>query len=146
MAVIATQSYPYLNAFKPEETEPMTSASPDPASPEPAPADPLLLTKELMRESVKSRIRTDEAFGSALFSEAIEVLLADDLVTAKSVLFDYIDATIGFEELSVQSTFTVETLREMFGPEGDPRAGELFRVLGVLQQHQGIQLEVVAAE
>lgn len=98
-----------------------------------------------VRERVKSRIRTDDAFGYALFSEAIEVLLANDMPTAKSVLFDYIDATIGFEELSLQSGLDGDALRSMFGPAGDPRATELFRIIGLLQQHQGIRLEVSPA-
>ncbi|MBX9456710.1 MAG: transcriptional regulator [Rhizobium sp.] len=98
-----------------------------------------------MREQVKGRIRTDDAFGNALLSEAIEVLLADDMATAKSVLFDYIDATIGFEELSRQADLTAASLRDMFSPAGDPRAADLFRVIGLLQQSQGIRLEVSTA-
>ena len=98
-----------------------------------------------VRERVKSRIRTDDAFGDAIFSEAIEVLLANDMATAKSVLFDFIDATIGFEELAVQSGLAADALREMFSQSGDPSAGELFRVLAILQQHQGIQFEVSTA-
>ena len=114
---------------------------------EPAPAltDALPLTLDSIREQVKGRIRTDDAFGYALLSEAIEVLLADDMMTAKCVLFDYIDATIGFEELSQQSGLTEDSLREMFSPSGDPRAADLFRVIGLLQQYQGIRLEVSAA-
>ena len=98
-----------------------------------------------VRERVKSRIRSDDAFGDAIFTEAIEVLLANDMPTAKSVLFDYIDATIGFEELAVQSAIPADALREMFSPSGDPSAGELFGVLSILQQHQGIQFEVSTA-
>lgn len=103
------------------------------------------LTLDGMREQVKWRIRTDDAFGYALLSEAIEVLLADDMTTAKSVLFDYIDATIGFEELSRQSGLPAEDLRHMFSLSGDPRTAELFRVIGLLQLHQGIRLEVSTA-
>jgi hypothetical protein len=33
----------------------------------------------------------------------------------------------------------------MFQPSGNPRAGEMFRVIGILQRHQGIQLEVSTA-
>ena len=115
------------------------------AEPTPAPVEELPLTLEGMREQVKWRIRTDDAFAYALLSEAIEVLLADDMTTAKSVLFDFIDATIGFEELSLQSGLGSDSLRDMFGPAGDPRAADLFRVLGLLQQHQGIRLEVSTA-
>jgi len=114
---------------------------------EPAPDLPTEppLTLDGVREQVKWRIRTDDAFGYALLSEAIEVLLADDMTTAKSVLFDYIDATIGFDELSQQSGLALDSLRDMFGPAGDPRAADLFRVIGLLQQHQGIRLEVSTA-
>ena len=120
------------------ETEPAPITEPVTIAPPETPLDTL-------REQVKWRIRTDEAFSDALFSEAIQVLLADDIATAKSVLYDYIEATIGFAELSVQSSMAEQTLRHMFGPAGDPRAGELFRVLSLLQQHQGIQFEVSTA-
>jgi hypothetical protein len=116
-----------------------------PAQTEADSASPATTPLDNVRERVKSRIRTDDAFGYALFSEAIEGLLSDDMTTAKSVLFDYIDATIGFEELSVQSGLAADTLRDMFSPPGDPRAGDLFRVLNLLQQHQGIQFEVSTA-
>lgn len=112
---------------------------------ETSPAPQAATTLDSVRERVKSRIRSDDAFGDAIFTEAIEVLLANDMATAKSVLFDFIDATIGFEELAVQSGMTPAALRDMFGPSGDPRAGDLFRVLSILQQHQGIQFEVSTA-
>jgi hypothetical protein len=112
---------------------------------ETAPAAQSTMTMDSLRERVKTRIRTDNAFGDAIFTEAIEVLLANDMPTAKSVLFDFIDATIGFEDLAVQSEMPSERLRDMFSPSGDPSAGELFRVLAILQQHQGIQFEVSTA-
>jgi len=127
-----------------KEFEPMMSAAMAAASETRSDHD-IPTEIDSVRERVKSRIRTDDAFAYALLSEAVEVLLADDMVTAKSVLFDYIDATIGFEELALQSGLAAETLREMFSPAGDPRAADLFRVLGVLQQYQGIHLEVSAA-
>lgn len=105
---------------------------------------PKALTTDI-RNTVKARIRNDDGFGNALFSHAVEVMLADDMATAKSVLRDYIDATIGFDELSEQSGLPVRKLLRMFQPSGNPRASEMFRVIGVLQQHQGIQLEVNTA-
>lgn len=110
-----------------------------------AAAAPPSTISDSVRERVKSRIRADDAFGDAIFTEAIEVLLANDMPTAKSVLFDFIDATIGFEELAVQSEIAPATLRDMFSPAGDPSAGDLFHVLAILQQHQGIQFEVSTA-
>lgn len=104
----------------------------------------MALTRTI-RETVKARIQSDDGFRYALFSHAVEVMLADDMATAKSVLRDYIDATIGFEELAAESGLTVRHLERMFQPSGNPRAAEMFRVIGILQRHQGIQLEVSTA-
>ena len=123
----------------------MALPRPNTVEPMPAPKDcPTELT-DSVRESVKARIRNDEEFGSALFSEAVEVMLADDMASAKTVLLDYIEATIGFAELAAQSGITVRSLKRMFSPSGDPRAGQMFRVIGILQRHQGIMLEVSTA-
>ena len=53
---------------------------------ETAPAAQTTMTLDSVRERVKSRIRNDEAFGDAIFTEAIEVLLANDMATAKSAI------------------------------------------------------------
>jgi DNA-binding phage protein len=104
----------------------------------------MALTRTI-RKTVKARIQADDGFRYALFSHAVEVMLADDMATAKSVLKDYIDATIGFADLATESGLTVRHLKRMFQPSGNPRAGEMFRVIGILQRHQGIQLEVSTA-
>jgi DNA-binding phage protein len=104
----------------------------------------MALTRTI-RETVKARIQADDGFRHALFSHAMEVMLADDMATAKSVLKDYIDATIGFDDLATESGLSVRHLKRMFQPSGNPRAGEMFRVIGILQRHQGIQLEVSTA-
>ena len=111
----------------------------------PAPDDDPRPPARNFRDIVKSRIRDDDGFRTALLSEAVQVMLTDDMATAKSVLRDYIDATIGFDELSIQSGLTMRKLKRMFQPSGNPSASEIFRVIGILQQRQGIQLEVSAA-
>jgi DNA-binding phage protein len=98
-----------------------------------------------LKKTIRDRLQSDYAFRFALLSEAVEVLLADDLPTAKSVLHDYIEATIGFAELSAQSGLPQKSLVRMFGKSGNPRADHLFKVLSILQKSQGIQLSVEAA-
>ena len=48
------------------------------------------------KEFVKSRIERDPKFRQALFQEAVQTLIEGDVETAKAVLRDYINATIGF--------------------------------------------------
>lgn len=104
----------------------------------------MALPKDL-KKTIRARLQSDYAFRFALLSETVETLLADDLPTAKSVLRDYIDATIGFRELSLQTGLPEKNLMRMFSQSANPRADHLFKVLATLQRSQGIHLSVDAA-
>ena len=96
------------------------------------------------KETVLERAESDPAFRDGLLREAIECLLAGDTETGKIVLRDYINATIGFEELASQIGKPSKSLMRMFGPKGNPQARNLFDVIGCIQKHEGIHLEVHA--
>ena len=96
------------------------------------------------KEFVKSRIEQDAKFRQALFREAVQTLIEGDVDTAKSVLRDYINATIGFPALAKATKMPPKSLMRMFGPRGNPTAVNLFSVLGALQDKTGVHLEVRA--
>lgn len=104
----------------------------------------MALTREF-KQTVKIRLDRDPAFKAALLSDAIELLLEGDLDTGKSALRDFINATIGFEPLAEQVNMPAKSLMRMFGPKGNPRADNLFKVIHALQQNSGIHLAVAAA-
>ena len=66
-------------------------------------------------------------FRRALLQEGIECLLGGDVDTGKIVLRDYINATIGFEELGSRTARSAKSLMRMFGPTGNPQARNLLR-------------------
>ena len=66
--------------------------------------------------------------------------LAGDIDTGKAVLRDYINATIGFKELSQVFDKSSKNLMHMFGPKGNPQASNLFAVIQYLQEQEGIHL------
>jgi DNA-binding phage protein len=103
------------------------------------------LTREF-KETVKARVERDPEFRAALLTEAVELMLEGDLETGKSVLRDYINATVGFERLARETRTPAKSLMRMFGPSGNPRAGNLFAVISALQKTSGLRLEVAAAE
>lgn len=103
----------------------------------------MALTKDF-KETIQARAQRDSAFRKALLQEGIECLLAGDVGTGKAVLRDYINATIGFAELSEVFGKSSKSLMRMFGPKGNPQAGNLFAVIGYLQEREGIHLEVKA--
>ncbi|MCJ9754515.1 transcriptional regulator [Neorhizobium sp. BETTINA12A] len=104
----------------------------------------MTLTREF-KETVKARLDQDPAFRAALLSDAVELLLEGDLETGKSVLRDFINATIGFETLAEKVDMPAKSLMRMFGPKGNPRADNLFNVIRQLQESSGIHLAVAAA-
>lgn len=103
----------------------------------------MALTRDF-KETIQARVRRDAAFREALLKEGVDCLLADDIETGKSVLRDYINATVGFEALGVATDRSPKSLMRMFGPEGNPQARNLFHIVAYLQKSEGVRLEVRA--
>ena len=70
-------------------------------------------------------------------------MLAGDVNTGQAILRDYVNAAVGFGELADGTNIPVKSLMRMFGPKGNPRAGNLFLVIHLLQDRQGTHLEVI---
>ena len=103
----------------------------------------MALTKDF-KDTIQARAQRDPAFRKALLQKGVDCLLAGDVDTGKAVLRDYINATIGFEELSRVFGKSSKSLMRMFGPKGNPQASNLFAVIQYVQELEGIQLEVKA--
>lgn len=101
----------------------------------------MALTRDF-KETIQARAKRDPAFCQALLQEAVTGMLDGDLETGKAVLRDYINATIGFEELGRATGMPPKSLMRMFGPRGNPQASNLFAVLDHLQKQGGFHLEV----
>jgi DNA-binding phage protein len=91
-------------------------------------------------------VQRDPAFREALLSEGVDAFLAGDMETGKAVLRDFINATIGFEQLALATGTPPKSLMRMFSPSGNPKASNLFGVLGQLQKAAGIHLHASAKE
>src|SRR5436305_11358328 len=83
--------------------------------------DEMPLTREF-KETVQARIRADRKYRKELLREGVECLLAGELETGKSILRDYINATIGFEELSRRTKRPAKSIMRMLSPSGNPQA------------------------
>ena len=94
------------------------------------------------RELVQSEVARDPAFADALLREGIETLLKGDVETGKTILRDYIKATVGFEKLGEATGTPPKSLIRMFGARGNPQAKNLFSVIGYLQKRSGLQVQV----
>ena len=97
------------------------------------------------KDLVGQRLNADPAFAEALLREGVDALLAGDLETGKTILRDYIKATVGFERLGAATGAPPKSLIRMFGPRGNPQARNLFGVISYLQQRAGVRLHVSSA-
>jgi hypothetical protein len=101
----------------------------------------MAITKHF-RETVMQRARVDHQFRREMLREAVEALLNDEIDLAKSLLRDYINATIQFATLASQLHKDTKSLQRMFGASGNPTARNLFAVIHALQDAEGVRLKV----
>jgi hypothetical protein len=93
------------------------------------------------RDLVERHVKNDSQFAEALLREGIDAMLSGDLDTGKTIMRDYIKATVGFEKLGEATDTPPKSLIRMFGPRGNPQARNLFSVIGYLQK-AGARLHV----
>ena len=80
------------------------------------------------KKLVQRHVRSDAKFAEALLREGVDAMLAGDVETGKTILRDYIKATVGFEKLGAATGAPAKSLIRMFGPE--PDFGALARSMG----------------
>jgi DNA-binding phage protein len=94
------------------------------------------------KDLVRQHVKRDKKFAEALLREGIDAMLSGDVDTGKTILRDYIKATVGFEKLGKATDTPPKSLIRMFGPRGNPQAKNLFSVIGYLQKRAGVRLHV----
>src|SRR5215813_5571099 len=94
------------------------------------------------KDLVESQVKKDRKFAEALLREGVDAMLSGDVDTGKTILRDYIKATVGFEKLGEATDTPAKSLIRMFGPRGNPQAKNLFSVIGYLQKRAGVRLHV----
>lgn len=92
----------------------------------------MVLTRSF-RDTVAARAQHDPAFRSALFQEALQALLDGDTDTAKTLLRDCINATVGFDALARLSGLPVKSLMRMVGPNGNPSIRNFATIVHLMQ-------------
>jgi DNA-binding phage protein len=102
------------------------------------------LTRDF-RETVKARAEADPAFRAGLYQEAVLAMLDGDLPTARILLRDFVNATIGFAALAGRMGVHEKSLMRMLGNAGNPSAANLLTALQVLKEQCGILLNVQAS-
>jgi DNA-binding phage protein len=103
------------------------------------------LTKDF-RKTILTRAENDADFRRHMLTEAVNELLAGELNAGKSILRDYINATITFEGLAKKLNKSSKSVHRMLGPRGNPRAENILEIIRILQEHEHVILQVKAKQ
>jgi len=104
----------------------------------------MALTRDF-RETVMARAKRDSAFRREMLKRGVELMLSgdpEDAAVGREQLRDYINATIGFQELGRLIEKGPKSLMQMFSAEGNPSSANLGLVLAQLQAQEGVEIGV----
>lgn len=105
----------------------------------------MALTREFKR-TVIERVQRDPAFARALLDEAATLFLSGEADTARLVLRDLVNATVGFEGLAIETSKPVKSLHRMLSRGGNLTMDNLAAILGVVRKKLGVELQVHAVK
>ncbi len=94
------------------------------------------------KETVNERLRKDPEFTTALLNEAISLFLNGEPKTARLILRDLINATVGFENLALETDKPSKSLHRMLSANGNPTMNNLTNIINILRQNLKVSIEV----
>lgn len=98
------------------------------------------------KHTVIERVERDPAFAKALLDEAATLFLNGEAETARLILRDLVNATLGFEQLAEVTDKPSKSLHRMLSPKGNPSMDNLAAIFGAVGQRLGVGLEVHAVK
>lgn len=106
----------------------------------------MALTRDF-KQTVVERVRRDPAFAKSLLDEAASLFLNGDAETARLILRDLVNATIGFEALAKKTDKPSKSLHRMLSQSGNPSMDNLAAIFDALRKKLkvGVAVRVVRA-
>lgn len=91
----------------------------------------MALTRDF-KETVVARVERDPAFARELLDEATTLLINGEPETARVILRDLVNATVGFEQLAKITEVPSKSLHRMLSPKGNPSMDNLSAIFGAV--------------
>jgi len=103
----------------------------------------MVLTRDF-NQSINLRIQRDPDFAKALLDEAISLFLNGESETARLILRDLVNATIGFEQLAIATSKPTKSLHRMLSANGNPTMDNLTIIFKILRKELNVDITVLA--
>ena len=99
------------------------------------------------KQTVVERVERDPKFAKALLDEAATLFLSDEPETARLILLDLVNATLGFEQLAKLTDKPSKSLQRMLSPKGNPSMDNLAAIFGAIGSRlkAGLRVHTVRA-
>lgn len=92
------------------------------------------------KDTVTQRVQSDPAFAQALLDEAATLFLNGEPETARLILRDLVNATIGFEQLAALTAKPSKSLHRMLSPTGNPNMDNLAAIFRAVREKLQVNL------
>ena len=104
----------------------------------------MTLTRDF-KQTIVERVQREPAFAAALLDEAASLFLNGEPATARVILRDLVNATVGFEGLASATERPSKSLHRMLSASGNPGMDNLSAIFDVLRRNLQVNIEVRAA-
>lgn len=105
----------------------------------------MALTRDF-KETVVARVKSDPAFAQALLDEAVTLFLNGDPDTAKLVLRDLVNATVGFEALAADVNKPSKSVHRMLSASGNPTMESLSAIFVAIKKALHVEIKTVVVQ
>lgn len=105
----------------------------------------MTLTRDF-KKTVVERVARDPAFAKALLDEAATLFLSGEPDTARLILRDLVNATVGFEQLAALTHKPSKSLHRMLSPKGNPSMDNLAAIFAAVKNNLRVGFDVRVVE
>lgn len=100
----------------------------------------MALTRDF-KETVAARVQSDPAFAQALLDEAVTLFVNGEPDTAKLILRDLVNATVGFESLAEEIHKPAKSLHRMLSHSGNPTMSNISAIFVAIQRALKVEIQ-----
>ena len=100
----------------------------------------MALTRDF-KQTVVDRVEREPAFAQARLDEAATLFLNGEPETARLILRDLINATIGFEQLATLTAKPSKSLHRMLSSTGNPSMDNLAAIFHAIRERLNVNLK-----
>src|SRR5665647_149912 len=92
----------------------------------------MALTRDF-KDTVVARVQNDPAFAQAMLDEAVTLFFDGEPDTAKLILRDLVNATVGFESLAQDIHKPAKSLHRMLSKSGNPTMSNISAIFAAIK-------------